>query len=91
MYPLLQRLRPFAVPGALLLAAFALFVAVSFPGYMTYDAFDQLLQPREGPLSDWHPPFMAFTWRMLEKIWAGPQGWPCNSRLVPCEVRRRFF
>jgi hypothetical protein len=73
MHPVLQRLRPFAVPCAVLLAAFVLFVAVSYPGYMTYDSFDQLLQARKGPLTDWHPPFMAFQWRILDWIWAGPQ------------------
>lgn len=43
-----------------------------YPGYMSYDAIDQLNQAREGVFRDWHPPLMAYLWRGLDQIIPGP-------------------
>jgi hypothetical protein len=43
-----------------------------YPGYMSYDAIDQLTQAREGVFRDWHPPLMAYLWGGLDRILPGP-------------------
>lgn len=43
-----------------------------YPGYMSYDAIDQLNQAREGVFRDWHPPLMAYIWGGLDRIVPGP-------------------
>jgi hypothetical protein len=52
-------------------AKFSTFVAIIlqaalyYPGGHTFDTDDQLHQATTGILNDWHPPLMAYTWRML--------------------------
>jgi len=49
------------------------FLVYGFPGYMSADSTYQLSQSRgDNPLNDWHPPMMAFIWRYLDKLIAGP-------------------
>jgi hypothetical protein len=57
-----------------LIAAVAVLFSVwlYYPGYMTYDAIDQLTQAREGVFRDWHPPLMAVLWGLLDRIVPGP-------------------
>ncbi len=43
-----------------------------YPGYISYDAIDQLNQAREGVFRDWHPPLMAFLWGGLDRVLPGP-------------------
>jgi len=51
-------------------AAIALY---SYPGFTSYDSIEQLAQARGVlPLSDWHPPILPLTWRVLDAIVAGP-------------------
>jgi hypothetical protein len=59
-------------PAAILLVGGAIVVAYSFPGYMNYDAADQLIQARTRQYTDWHPPMMAKYWHALEKLFHGP-------------------
>lgn len=60
-------------PPVLLGCFWFLFLIYSFPGYMSYDSVWQLQQAREvEPLSNWHPPLMAFLWRFLDYVIAGP-------------------
>jgi hypothetical protein len=59
-------------PIALLVAVWGLFVAYSWPGFMSYDSVKQLVQARSGELGNWHPPLMAWLWSVLDSIVAGP-------------------
>src|SRR5204863_4843679 len=50
-----------------------LFVVYSYPGYMSTDSVDQLLQARgANEIHDWYPPVMAVMWRVTDAIVAGP-------------------
>lgn len=53
---------------------FILHFGVMYPGFMTYDSVNQILEARAGVFSDWHPPLMAIIWRLLEKALPGPAG-----------------
>src|SRR4051812_32316639 len=59
-------------PTVILLVGFALFVFYAFPGYMSNDSCDQLLDARGQAFSDAHPPVMAAEWLILDMIIAGP-------------------
>lgn len=46
-----------ALAWPILFLGLLLLVLYAYPGYMTYDSFDQLLQARGvQPVTDWHPP-----------------------------------
>ncbi|MBD9359376.1 hypothetical protein [Methylomonas fluvii] len=47
---------------------------IMYPGFMCYDAVNQILEAREGVYSDWHPPLMALIWRVTDNIVPGPAG-----------------
>lgn len=49
-----------------------MFVLYAFPGYMSNDSVDQLLDARARYFSDAHPPIMAAEWFLLDAIVAGP-------------------
>ncbi|MGE0395443.1 MAG: hypothetical protein AB7T06_01860 [Kofleriaceae bacterium] len=57
---------------AILVAVALIEVVYAFPGYMNYDAADQLLQARADFISDWHPPVIARYWQFFELIVEGP-------------------
>ncbi|MEZ4361877.1 MAG: hypothetical protein R3B48_16930 [Kofleriaceae bacterium] len=58
---------------AILATGWFVLMVYAFPGYMSYDSVWQLVQARGvEPLSDWHPPLMAFMWRLLDRVIAGP-------------------
>jgi len=59
-------------PVVVLAGVWGLFVAYSWPGFMSYDSVKQLVQARSGALGNWHPPLMAWLWSMLDAIVAGP-------------------
>lgn len=61
-------------PELLFLAGFLLHLAVMYPGFLCYDAVNQILEARAGEYSDWHPPLMAMIWHLSEKIITGPAG-----------------
>ncbi|HEX4419771.1 MAG TPA: hypothetical protein VH165_17780 [Kofleriaceae bacterium] len=61
-----------ASPRTILLIGFAVFVMYAFPGYMSNDSCDQLLDARGHAFSDAHPPVMAAEWLILDAIIAGP-------------------
>jgi hypothetical protein len=50
----------------------ALLLLTFYPGSMSIDSYTQLLQARSGHFGDWHPPFMAWLWRRLDAVVAGP-------------------
>lgn len=39
-------------------AGFAVSVTINYPGFMSYDSVQQLLEARAGEYSDFHPPLM---------------------------------
>ncbi|HEY5927413.1 MAG TPA: hypothetical protein VIV11_37270 [Kofleriaceae bacterium] len=44
-----------------------------YPGFMSFDSFEALAQARDlMPMSDWHPPILALTWRPLDAVLPGP-------------------
>jgi len=56
-----------------LFAAAAIGQGLSYwPGIMTWDAITQYDQAVQGYFEDWHPPLMAWIWRQLIAIKAGP-------------------
>ncbi len=59
-------------PRTILWIGFAVFLLYAFPGYMSNDSVDQLLDARGGAFSDAHPPVMAEEWRLLDQIITGP-------------------
>ncbi|MGE0395442.1 MAG: hypothetical protein AB7T06_01855 [Kofleriaceae bacterium] len=57
---------------AILLAAGLLLVVYACPGYMNYDAAEQLIQARADWKSDGHPPIIVAYWQLFELIVDGP-------------------
>ena len=55
-----------------MLIAWIAVLVYAFPGYMNYDVGQQLIEIREGPVTDFHPPLMGGYWRVLEVFVCGP-------------------
>ena len=52
-----------------------LFCWVTFyPGYMSYDSFQQYLIGKSLVFNDWHPPIMSWVWSILNFFFKGPSG-----------------
>ncbi len=66
----MTRIKPWHVLGA----GWLLFVLYAYPGLMTRDSHDQLIEARIGELSDAHPPMMQAIWSVIDPILAGPLG-----------------
>jgi hypothetical protein len=64
------RLIPFCVCAA----GFFLLVGLNYPGFLSFDAYEQLLDAKDGIYSDWHPPLMALLWHFTMKVIPGPFG-----------------
>ena len=56
------------------LAGFIVSLVINYPGFMSYDSVQQLLEARAGAYSDMHPPFLAFLWHFTDSIVPGPFG-----------------
>ena len=63
-----------SLAALLALLGISLQVTVFYPGSLSPDSWNQYEEGKSGLYSDWHPPFMAFTWRILDAIWTGPTG-----------------
>jgi hypothetical protein len=61
-------------PRLACLAGFCLSVAANYPGFVSYDSLEQVLDARGGVYSDWHPPVMALFWHLAMKLLPGPVG-----------------
>lgn len=57
-----------------LVTAWCLAIAYSYPGYLNWDSGEQLFGLRHGALDDWHPPLMATYWKWIEHLVRGPLG-----------------
>ena len=72
-----QRLGAWAArlgPGPILLAGWLAFLIYAYPGYMSSDSIDQLLDARIGTFNDWHSPTMTELWRWVGLAISGPFG-----------------
>ena len=58
--------------AAILAAAWGLYVAYAWPGFMTWDSIVELFEARRGSYGNWHPPIMARLWSVLDGIVRGP-------------------
>lgn len=63
----------FIVTLLLCAVGFTLNFCTYYPGFMSPDTVDQYGQSITGHFVSWHPPVMAFTWRLLNHIYQGPQ------------------
>jgi len=61
-------------PLAILALGWAVAIVYAFPGMMTMDSIQQLHEARDGFYTDGHPPAMAWIWRYVDKLIAGPFG-----------------
>jgi hypothetical protein len=61
-------------PRRILLAAGLVFLLYAYPGYMTVDSADQLVDSRWGSFTDWHSPVMTEVWRRVGFAVSGPAG-----------------
>lgn len=61
-------------PRTILIAGWVVFLLYAYPGYMSSDSIDQLLDSRVGTFNDWHSPTMTEIWRLIGFAIAGPFG-----------------
>jgi hypothetical protein len=61
-------------PAITALLGFAAVCAVCWPGFMSPDSVEQLVQARKFTYSDDHPPLMAMIWTLVDRILPGPAG-----------------
>jgi hypothetical protein len=61
-----------SVLALLVVALFALNVALHYPGTMNSDSISQYAEATSGHYSDWHPPVMAWVWSLLRHVGDGP-------------------
>jgi hypothetical protein len=72
-----QRVRAWAAelrPRTIAIAGWLVFLLYAYPGYMTSDSINQLLDSRVGTFNDWHSPVMTEVWRLIGFAIAGPFG-----------------
>lgn len=63
-----------ATPRVVLIAGYVVFLLYAYPGYLTVESADQLIDARVGAFTDWHAPVMSLVWRILELVVSGPVG-----------------
>lgn len=63
--------RRFIAP-AIVIAGWLVVIAIAYPGVMSLDSFDQLLEARAWFFTDSHPPVMAALWGLLDRAIPGP-------------------
>jgi hypothetical protein len=56
------------------LLGFAICILVDYPGFMSNDSYDQLIEARNGIYSDTFPPFMSVLWRITDRLIPGAYG-----------------
>lgn len=61
-------------PTITALLGFAAVCAICWPGFMSPDSVDQLVQARLHNYADDHPPLMAMIWSIIDRILPGPAG-----------------
>lgn len=66
--------RVWPVGYAVCAAGFVLALVAFYPGYMSPDSKEQLMQARAWEFTDWHPPLMAAVWGVVDRVIPGPAG-----------------
>ncbi|HET9991228.1 MAG TPA: hypothetical protein VFQ65_22000, partial [Kofleriaceae bacterium] len=61
-------------PAVILAAGWAVFVLYAYPGTLTFDSIDVLIQARAGSYRDDQPPIVTALWALVEHVIAGPFG-----------------
>jgi len=61
-------------PAAILAAGWAVFLVYAYPGTLTFDSIDVLIQARAGSYRDDQPPFVTALWALVDHVIAGPFG-----------------
>lgn len=59
-------------PWAILALGWLVVIIYGYPGMMTMDSIQQLVEAREGVYTDLHPALMARLWKLTDTIIAGP-------------------
>jgi hypothetical protein len=62
------------LPSVTALLGFGAVCAVCWPGFMSPDSVEQLIQARNHTFSDDHPPLMAMIWTITDHLVPGPAG-----------------
>lgn len=63
-----------APPWLVLLVSWMILIIYAYPGLMTQDSFDHLLEARSGKYTDYHPPAISLLWKFIDYVVAGPLG-----------------
>src|SRR6185295_1522128 len=63
-----------ATPRTLLVAGFLVFLLYAYPGYLTTESANQLVDARTGNFTDWQSPVMSGVWWVVEGVVAGSFG-----------------
>lgn len=63
-----------ATPRKILVAGYLLFLLYAYPGYLSTESADQLVDARTGSFTDWYSPVMSEVWRLVEWVVTGPFG-----------------
>jgi hypothetical protein len=61
-------------PRAVLCLGWAVLLLYAYPGLMTFDSYDHLMEARLGWYTDSHPPSISLIWKLSDTIIAGPFG-----------------
>ena len=74
-------------------AAVLLLAWLFWPGFMSPDSASQWAQARGGRYTDVHPPILALTLSLTERVWSGPghlqfAAWSPDSRHIALIVSR---
>ena len=67
-------LRDWGALSLIALCGFAAVCMVCWPGFMSEDSVDQLVEAREHRFFDAHPPLMAMIWALTDLVVPGPAG-----------------
>lgn len=67
-----ERARRAATPWRILLAGWIGCLLYAYPGFLTTEAADELVDSRVGEFTDWHSPVLTEIWRWLGQLVSGP-------------------
>ena len=63
-----------ATPRAIVIAGYTGFLLYAFPGFLTVESAEQLIDARTHTIGDWNAPMMSVVWWLVEAIAAGSFG-----------------
>lgn len=63
-----------AILALICFGGFCISILINYPGFMSPDSADQILEARNGVYADWHPPIMALLWHFVDQVISGPLG-----------------